>query len=302
MGYKHFMLALFMVAFTFTACSDDDNKITEEEENKDEFVFVGISPMRTITNEDKIPFSWDSFGWKYENGKLVSYSPKFAANIKTANVVEHTANKIVSQGKYAGTGGYTEIFTSEVVLENGLVKKHNLSSTSIQSHLYSLDYNYNYNADGYLESVTGITKNGLRTENTEILLTWKNGNLIKVTKTIGMEVETYTYTYDDKAYEPMSDFSVYTPLDIYAPYPLIEFYAKLGKQSKNNIAEVNIEYNLSSYKITKLTYQVELNEIGTIKQINHTGIYTPHFSAEDQNPISFKGIRTLFDYEKVKKN
>ena len=301
MKLGYLFLFAFTATFIFAACSDDNKEISGDNGDEKKVAFVGISPMEASQDEDQFPFSWNDIHWKYEDGELVGYTPNFGANVRTVNVVEYTANRLEAEGRKKTS--YEEEMSSNVVeLENGLVKKHILFTGSDRRNFYSFDYAYNYNADGYLKSVKGTTINGLRTEETEFLLTWENDNLVKVIVTEDNTVSvTYTYTYDDKAYVPMSDFSVYTPLSLYVPYPIIEFYTKMGKQSKNNIIEVNIDYNSSgSYSIVKLTYQTELNEVGAIKQINHTGIYNPHFSAENQDPISFKGLRTVFSYEATK--
>jgi|GEM_PF-7133532 len=294
MELRHLSLFIFIAAFIFVACSSDDKEITRE---RKEEVFIGISPIQTHqdVDGDYIPFSWDDIGWIYEDEKLVNYSSKYGVNVKTLTIVEHTANRLESFGSYE-TEIETETSFDVVEIESGLVKKYTIWRGSSLRHFYSFDYDYSYNADGYLESVKGTTQN-VGVDDTEIILTWNSGNLVKVVNTTGTSITTYTYTYDDKDYVPMSDFSIYTPLHVYAPYPLIEFYNKLGKQSKNNITEVSIDNNsLHFYGIVKLTYKTELNETGTIKQINHNGIYYPPLYEENLNPVSFKGMRTIFNY------
>lgn len=301
MKLNYLLLFALISITTFSACSDNDNNPIEEPEVLE---LTAIRPMETDwdNNGDNIPMSWDSFGWNYEEGKLVSYTSEFHSNVKTAIITEYTNEILESYGTYK-TEYETEFVLNSVTLENGLVKNKKCTSGTDLRFFYSIDFDYYYNTEGYLESVTGVEKNGYVTEDVEMQITRVDGNITQIKRVGSRTTTVYTYTYDDKEYIPMSDFSAYTPLAIYAPYPLIEFYSKLGKQNKNNIKEVNIEYigGSQSYNITKLTYETVLNEDGTIKQINHTGVYLPHFSEPIQTPLTFTGLRTVFEYTPTKK-
>lgn len=297
MKLKHLLFFALISVISFSACSGDDNEPQGEEPGKEELVLVGIWPMGTDQETGRIPMSWDPFYWNYEDGKLIDFTPKYALNIKSLNVIEYTDQRFEAT---KNDSEREELVMNTVDFENGRIKNQTVLSRNYTNFLYSLDYNYNYDAEGYLQSVTGTQKNGDVTILTEMLLTWENGNIVKIESTERNIKTIYTYTYDNKEYIPMSDLCVYTPTSLYTPYPLKEFYNKLGKQNKNNVIEVNIEYpdsKSTSYQLMKITYETVLNEDGTIKQVNHTGAYYPHFSEPDQSLQTFKGLRTLFVYE-----
>lgn len=301
MKLKHLLFFTLISAISFSACSDDENEPQVEEPIKQELVLVGIRPMGAEHESDRIPMSWDPFYWNYEDGKLIDFTPKYALNIKSLNVIEYTDQRFEAT---KNDSEREELVMNTVDFENGRIKNQTVLSRTYDDLLYTLDYNYNYDTEGYLQSVTGTQKSGYAAMPTEMLLTWENGNIVKIEETERGIRTIYTYTYDNKEYIPMSDLCVYTPLYLYAPYPLKEFYNKLGKQSKNNIIEVNVEYpdsKSTSYQLMKITYETVLNEDGTIKQVNHTGAYYPHFSEPDQSLQTFKNLRTTFVYEPVNK-
>lgn len=302
MQLKKLLFFAFITSITFSACSDDKDY---QEEEKVEYEWTGISPLRTDHENggDRLPMSWDSFNWKYSNAKLVSFSPSYAVNIHSVDVTEYSKDILKAEGNYNMIeGSMYEIYDVTIESEDGLVKKERISSFAQGSSIANFTKEYHYNAEGYLTSITQ-TPNTENAKSTVVMsLTWENGNVTKlVTGEESYWKTVFNYTYDDKEYIPMSDLAVYAPLFLYCPSPQKEFYNKMGKTNKNNVKEVTMEYSYEklSNDITKLTYETVLNKDNTIKQINHTGAYYPHFSEDDYKLISFKGVITVFNYSPV---
>lgn len=210
-----------------------------------------------------------------------------------------------AEGKYPASGDLKEYYDTTIEMQNGRVSKQSIQSIVLSSPIPLLNATraYQYDAEGQLVSVTStVNKEGAK-PTPFMALTWENGNITKIEVTNDEVTETLTYTYDDKAYIPMSDVSPYAPLAMYVIEPVKEFYNKMGKNNKNNVKTLTRSLSTSSgqYEIRSMTYDAVVNENNSIKQINLAGVYTPHFWDEDQNPVSFGNLYTKFEYTPIYK-
>jgi len=275
----------------FSSCDSGGSGQEPEIPLPSEQVLTGLQMLAERGNE-YIPISWDAVSWEKDaSGKFIKYDG-YDVNYWDNNI------RLTKLFNYTGTLVYDTI---QIMLDNGRIKQKQdivvtvFPNNSVTRVVGSL--NYYYDEQGFLVRVT-------RGEQDKLQITVRNGNVTQI-KTINYsytgevnQTITYNYSYDNNVFVPMNDWAPYTPL--YVVESRVTLYDNLlGKKSKNNVVNVDIQYQESEYQahFNKLTYELEYNEQNKLAAIKHTGRYTTHFlEGSNQVQVDFGIVKTLFKY------
>lgn len=290
--YKLFFFFLTGIV-TLSACSDDDSNGDNNggSGTPQEMILTGHYPL-TYANEERLPISIDGIDWTYGSDKKINASKIYAAE----STIKYSDNKI-------------EIFN--IRLENSkevkdtitlyLEKERIVKTTQKWGNESPVTY-FHYNDQGYLVRVSET--NRYNQDRDVLKATIENGNVTEVEKmkyslsgTEPYETITYKYSYDNKAYIPMSDWGPYT-LTFQASYPNTMIYdSLLGNKSKNNVTRIDIQYSKEQFSpcFNFITFEPEFDEDNKLISIKHTGRYTG-WQSEGSLQTDFSKSATYFKY------
>ncbi|WP_163631717.1 hypothetical protein [Paludibacter sp. 221] len=256
--------------------------------------------------ENEIPISFDLVRWeKDDTGKYTKYFSYEDINYSDDNIM------LAGVKDYGSTLHYDTIII--LLDDNGYIKqkqtnrRETYSDNTPYGKPYVVDFlKYYYDKDGFLVRVTNtFPEEG---EKDLVLLTVENSNVTQVKELLypitgreAYQTITYDYTYDDKDFIPMSDWAPCTPLQVVALTYLTPFYDNLlGQKSKNNIVDVDIQYEKPEYQahFNKITYAPEYDEEDRLVAIKHTGRVTKS-QGGGGNSIDFDNVKTTFLYKKI---
>jgi hypothetical protein len=293
-------MAICLAGFiVFVGCEKDpiDNHQPPTEQELTGLQMLVQNEVDAMDWGKRIPISYDPISWEKDAaGKFIKYNRADVSYLGDVIRLTYISDNISNGTMYD---------TTFVALANGRVKQTDNRNTLLYNtgggNSSVTIRNYYYNEQGFLIRITD--PNTVNGEQNVYQATIENENVTKIeifsySRLDGRayQIVTHKYTYNDDIFVPMSDWAPYTPLQL-AIGSVALYDNLLGKKSKNNIINVDREYQNSEYQahINKLTYELEYNERNKLAAIKHTGRFTAH-QVDGGNQVDFSNTKTLFKY------
>lgn len=280
-----------------SSCSDDDNKGGEVNgggSEPKEKVLTGYTLFGSAEDE-RLPITIDGVDWTYgADGEMNTLS-----YYMTSYIAKYSDNKIeLIDTRIKGNVEVSD--TVSIFLKDGRISKK--ITTNHYYEDYTTEHKYYYDEAGFLVRISEINVNNQ--ERDFYKATVENGNVVKVMHmeyslwgTEPFSTETYTYTYDNNAYVPMSDWGPFTPI-YFAHSQLLKIYdGLLGTKSKNNIMRLDVVYTGDQFspRFNYITFEPEFDEDDRLVCIKHTGQYVG-WKSEGSPIVNFSKATTTFRY------
>lgn len=196
---------------------------------------------------------------KLDNGKWVSYSK----NRETTSSI--TYDSILVKLDDNGRALYSRHVTYSESKDEGEASKRQTQNDSVH---------FTYNTAGYLTLMQSYSRAGDTQSRYEEEYVIENGNIKEISTSRGV---TYTYTYDDTEYEPVTKYAYEMPLNTQSLKAagcilvtnLVYISDYVGKSNKNNVLTVVAAKSGEQY--AELSYAYTFDEYELVSEVKISG-------------------------------